>query len=170
MRNIFGGRAKSYENELASGVSDALAEMEQQAALLGAGAVVGGLAVFLVLTPPGGGISTPGVAAWAPVILATTAIATSSILVATRTSGPARLIALAAAAGVTYGVLDARPRAGWTCSPRRALPHCCAGSPARCWPWASSAPGPAGPVHQPRHVHAAAPTATTGTAGHSAEP
>ena len=25
MRNIFGGRAKSYENELASGVSDALA-------------------------------------------------------------------------------------------------------------------------------------------------
>jgi uncharacterized protein YbjQ (UPF0145 family) len=36
MRNIFGGRAKSYENELASGVSDALAEMEQQAAHLGA--------------------------------------------------------------------------------------------------------------------------------------
>jgi uncharacterized protein YbjQ (UPF0145 family) len=41
MRNIFGGRAKSYENELASGVSDALAEMEQQAAQLGADAVVG---------------------------------------------------------------------------------------------------------------------------------
>ena len=36
MRNIFGGRAKSYENELASGVSDALAEMEHQAAQLGA--------------------------------------------------------------------------------------------------------------------------------------
>jgi len=34
MRNIFGGRAKSYENELASGVSDALAEVEQQAAHL----------------------------------------------------------------------------------------------------------------------------------------
>jgi hypothetical protein len=30
MRNIFGGRSKSCENELASGVSDALAEMEQQ--------------------------------------------------------------------------------------------------------------------------------------------
>jgi uncharacterized protein YbjQ (UPF0145 family) len=41
MRNIFGGRAKSYENELASGVSDALAEMEHQAAQLGADAVVG---------------------------------------------------------------------------------------------------------------------------------
>ena len=41
VRNIFGGRAKSYENELASGVSDALAEMEKQAAQLGADAVVG---------------------------------------------------------------------------------------------------------------------------------
>lgn len=40
VRNIFGGRSKSYENELASGVSDALAEMEQQAAHLGADAVV----------------------------------------------------------------------------------------------------------------------------------
>ena len=41
MRNIFGGRARSYENELAAGVSDALAEMEKQAAQLGADAVVG---------------------------------------------------------------------------------------------------------------------------------
>ena len=41
VRNIFGGRAKSYENELAAGVSDALAEMEKQAAQLGADAVVG---------------------------------------------------------------------------------------------------------------------------------
>lgn len=41
MRNIFGGRARSYENELASGVSDALAEMERQAVQLGADAVVG---------------------------------------------------------------------------------------------------------------------------------
>jgi len=41
MRNIFGGRARSYENELASGVSDALAEMEKQAAQLDADTVVG---------------------------------------------------------------------------------------------------------------------------------
>ena len=41
VRNIFGGRAKSYENELASGVSDALAEMEKQSAQLGVDAVVG---------------------------------------------------------------------------------------------------------------------------------
>ena len=38
-------RSKSYENELASGVSDALAELETQAAHLGADAVVGGSAI-----------------------------------------------------------------------------------------------------------------------------
>lgn len=41
MRNIFGGRSQSYENELASGVSDALAELEKQAGQLGAEAVLG---------------------------------------------------------------------------------------------------------------------------------
>ena len=41
VRNIFGGRAKSYENELAGGVSDVLAEIEEQATKLGADAVVG---------------------------------------------------------------------------------------------------------------------------------
>jgi uncharacterized protein YbjQ (UPF0145 family) len=41
VRNIFGGRSKSYENELAAGVSDALVEMEKQAADLGADAVIG---------------------------------------------------------------------------------------------------------------------------------
>jgi uncharacterized protein YbjQ (UPF0145 family) len=41
VRNVFGGRSKSYENELAAGVSDALKEMEAQAVQLGADAVVG---------------------------------------------------------------------------------------------------------------------------------
>ena len=41
MRNIFGGRSKSHENELASGVSDSLMELEQQAGRLGADAVIG---------------------------------------------------------------------------------------------------------------------------------
>jgi uncharacterized protein YbjQ (UPF0145 family) len=30
MRNIFGGRSQSYENELASGVSDSLVGLEKQ--------------------------------------------------------------------------------------------------------------------------------------------
>ena len=41
VRNVFGGRSKSYENELASGVSDALRETAAQAAQLGADSVVG---------------------------------------------------------------------------------------------------------------------------------
>ena len=41
MRNIFGGRSESYENELASGVSDSLLELEKQAGQLGADAVIG---------------------------------------------------------------------------------------------------------------------------------
>ena len=40
VRNIFGGRAKSMERT-GGGVSDVLAEIEQQAAKLGADAVVG---------------------------------------------------------------------------------------------------------------------------------
>jgi uncharacterized protein YbjQ (UPF0145 family) len=41
MRNVFGGRSKSYENELSSGVAGTLQELEQQAAALSADAVVG---------------------------------------------------------------------------------------------------------------------------------
>lgn len=41
MRNIFGGRSQSYEDELASGVSDSLMELEKQAEKLGADAVIG---------------------------------------------------------------------------------------------------------------------------------
>lgn len=41
MRNIFGGRSKSYENELSSGVASVLDEMERQASDLGADAVLG---------------------------------------------------------------------------------------------------------------------------------
>ena len=41
MRNILGGRSRSYENELAAGVSDSIVELEKQAAQLGADAVIG---------------------------------------------------------------------------------------------------------------------------------
>ena len=40
MRNIHGGRSKPCENELASGVSDSLEELEKQAEQLGADAVI----------------------------------------------------------------------------------------------------------------------------------
>lgn len=41
MRNVFGGRSRSYENELSSGVAGTLEELEKQAAQLSADAVVG---------------------------------------------------------------------------------------------------------------------------------
>lgn len=41
MRNVFGGRSKSYENELSSGVAAVIEELENQAAALGAEAVLG---------------------------------------------------------------------------------------------------------------------------------
>jgi uncharacterized protein YbjQ (UPF0145 family) len=41
LSNFFGGRSKSYENELIQARLDALAEMQSRAAALGANAVVG---------------------------------------------------------------------------------------------------------------------------------
>jgi uncharacterized protein YbjQ (UPF0145 family) len=41
VRNVFGGRSRSYENELSAGVAGTLEELEKQAAALGADAVVG---------------------------------------------------------------------------------------------------------------------------------
>jgi Putative heavy-metal-binding len=41
MRNVLGGRSKSYENGLTSGVSDSLVELAKQAEQLGADAVIG---------------------------------------------------------------------------------------------------------------------------------
>lgn len=41
VRNIFGGRSQSYENELLNAREEALREMEERAAQLGANAVIG---------------------------------------------------------------------------------------------------------------------------------
>ena len=41
MRNFFGGRSRSYENELTAAREEALREMEERAAQKGANAVIG---------------------------------------------------------------------------------------------------------------------------------
>lgn len=41
VRNIFGGRSKSYENELSAGVAHALDELEKQGAAAGGAGIVG---------------------------------------------------------------------------------------------------------------------------------
>jgi drug/metabolite transporter (DMT)-like permease len=74
---------------------------------LGAGAVAGGIALFLVVSPPSSGLSAPGLGAWAPVILAAAAFAAIAALAALRAHGIAQVIWLAAGAGITFGVLDA---------------------------------------------------------------
>lgn len=74
---------------------------------LGAGAVAGGIALFLAVSPPSDGTRAPGLAAWAPVILAAGAFAAIAGMAAVRARGTAQVIWLAAGAGITYGVLDA---------------------------------------------------------------
>ncbi len=74
---------------------------------LGAAAVAGGIAVFLAVSPPAGGLRAPGLAAWAPVIVAAGAFGAIAALAAMRTRGAAQVIWLAAGAGIIFGVLDA---------------------------------------------------------------
>ena len=78
---------------------------------VGAGAVGAGVAVFLTVSPPVAGISAPALTAWIPVLSATGAIALVSALAAVRVHGEARVIWLAAAAAVTFGVVDALTKA-----------------------------------------------------------
>ena len=54
MRNIFGGRSKSYEDELISARQEAIREMEERASELGANAVVGVDIDYEVLGEGGG--------------------------------------------------------------------------------------------------------------------
>ena len=54
MRNIFGGRSKSYEDELIAARQEAIREMEERAAELGANAVVGVDIDYEVLGEGGG--------------------------------------------------------------------------------------------------------------------
>ncbi len=74
---------------------------------IGAAAVAGGIALFLAVSPPTSGLRAPGLAAWAPVIVAAGAFAAIAALAALRAHGTAQVIWLAAGAAITFGVLDA---------------------------------------------------------------
>lgn len=74
---------------------------------LGAGAVAGGIAIFLAVSPPAAGVGAPGLRAWTPVLLAAAAFVTVASVAAVRARGTVQVIWLAAAAGITFGVLDA---------------------------------------------------------------
>ncbi len=74
---------------------------------VGAIAVGSGIAVFLTVSPPVAGVSAPGIVAWIPVLASVTGINALAAVLAWRVRGRARVIWLAAAAGVTFGVVDA---------------------------------------------------------------
>lgn len=74
---------------------------------VGALLVTAGIVTFLVVSPPVGGLSVPGAAAWAPVFLAVAALSAVAAVVSVRISGRVQVIWLAAAAGAIYGLLDA---------------------------------------------------------------
>ncbi|MHB1873276.1 MAG: DMT family transporter [Streptosporangiaceae bacterium] len=74
---------------------------------VGAIAVGSGIAVFLTVSPPVAGVSAPGIGAWIPVLASVTGINALAAVLAWRVRGRARVIWLAAAAGATFGVVDA---------------------------------------------------------------
>jgi hypothetical protein len=106
----------------------------------GAAAVAVGIALFLAVSPPATGVRAPGLRAWAPVIVAAAAFTAIASAAAIRAHRSAQVIWLAAAAGLTYGVLDALTKAPPTSWPAAGPPRWCGGNPAACWPPPSSAP------------------------------
>ena len=74
---------------------------------IGAAAVGVGIAVFLAVSPPVGGVGAPGTTAWAPAFLGAGALVAVSAYLAVRVRGGARVMLLAAGAGVIFGFLDA---------------------------------------------------------------
>jgi drug/metabolite transporter (DMT)-like permease len=75
--------------------------------MAGALTVTAGIAVFLAVSPPTGGVSVPGLAAWIPVLAGAGTVVAGAGAVALRVHGRPRVVWLAAAAGVVYGLLDA---------------------------------------------------------------
>jgi drug/metabolite transporter (DMT)-like permease len=76
-------------------------------AIVGALLVTAGIVVFLAVSPPVAGLSTPGIRAWLPVFIATGSVVAVAGVAGLRTRGRLRVVWLAAAAGALYGLSDA---------------------------------------------------------------
>ena len=68
---------------------------------------VSGLAVFVAVSPPTGGVNVPGLTAWAPALVGITALKVLSASVGLRSGGTARVIWLAAATAVICALVSA---------------------------------------------------------------
>jgi len=73
----------------------------------GALLVTAGIVVFLTVSPPAAGLSSPSLTDWLPTIVAVAVVTGGSAVAAFRVGGYARVIWLAAASGCLYGLLDA---------------------------------------------------------------
>jgi hypothetical protein len=79
----------------------------QRKGIIGGLGVASGMAIFVAVSPPTGGVSVPGLAAWAPALSGITALTVLSASVGLRSRGTARVIWLAAATAVLYALLNA---------------------------------------------------------------
>lgn len=80
--------------------------------IIGGFAVVSGMVIFVTAAPPTGGVSVPGLSAWAPALAGIAALAVLSAFVALRVRGIARVIWLAVTTGVIYAFVDAVAKSG----------------------------------------------------------
>jgi drug/metabolite transporter (DMT)-like permease len=75
--------------------------------IIGGLCVAAGMATFVAVSPPTNGVGIPGLTAWVPALAGIGAVTAICGFVALRVRGRARVIVLAAAAAVVYGLLDA---------------------------------------------------------------
>jgi hypothetical protein len=80
--------------------------------VIGGLGVASGMAIFVAVSPPTGGVSVPGLVAWAPALAGITALTVLSSFVALRARGIARVIWLAAATAVIYAFVNAVTKSG----------------------------------------------------------
>ncbi len=74
--------------------------------------VASGMAIFVATSPSTGGVSVPGLAAWAPALAGITALTVLSAAAALRTRGTARVIWLAVATAVLNALVNAVTKSG----------------------------------------------------------
>jgi drug/metabolite transporter (DMT)-like permease len=80
--------------------------------IIGGLGVACGMAVFVAVSPPAGGLSVPGLTAWASALASIAALIALSAFAALRARGTARVIWLAVATAVIYALVDAITKSG----------------------------------------------------------
>jgi hypothetical protein len=80
--------------------------------IIGGLGVVSGMAIFVAVSPPTGGVSVPGLAAWAPALAGIAALTVLSASVGLRSRSTARVIWLAVATAVIYALINAVTKSG----------------------------------------------------------